>query len=59
VLAVAALLSALVVTALIGLAHLRAGTFDNGGPATVPVVVEYQGVDGLMVPDVDGVGVPR
>ncbi|MFI9510274.1 hypothetical protein [Nocardia sp. NPDC052566] len=39
-LAMAALLSALVVTALICLAHWRAGTFDGGVPATVPVVVD-------------------
>ncbi|MFQ6331036.1 hypothetical protein ACLMAL_33565 [Nocardia sp. CWNU-33] len=58
VLAVAALLSALVVTALIGLAHLRAGAFDKGGPTAVPAVFE-QGVDGQLVPDVAGAGVPR
>ncbi|MFE7800055.1 hypothetical protein [Nocardia sp. NPDC057440] len=59
VLAVAALLSALVVTALIGLAHLRAGTLDKGGPTTVPAVFEQRGVDGQLVPDVAGAGVPR
>jgi hypothetical protein len=56
VLAVAALLSALVVTALIGLAHLRAGTFDNGRSTTVPAGVEHQG-DQQADPDV--AGVPR
>lgn len=47
VLAIAALLSALVVTALIGLAHLRAGTFgdDPAGPA--PTVVEEQSTPGF------------
>lgn len=54
VLAVAALVSALVVTALIGLAHWRAGTFGGDTPATVPAVVEQQ-----SVPDGVGVGVPR
>ncbi|MEV4125183.1 hypothetical protein [Nocardia sp. NPDC049707] len=54
VLAVAALLSALVVTALVGLAHWRAGTFGADTPATVPVVVEQR-----SVPDGVGVGVPR
>jgi hypothetical protein len=49
VLAVAALLSALVVTALIGLAHLRAGTFGGETSTTVPVVVEQQ-----SVPDAPG-----
>ncbi|MEV6427192.1 hypothetical protein [Nocardia sp. NPDC051463] len=59
VLAVAALLSALVVTALIGLAHLRAGTFDKGGPTTAPAVFEQRNVDGRLVPDVAGPGVSR
>ncbi|MEV6135292.1 hypothetical protein AB0L63_04350 [Nocardia sp. NPDC051990] len=54
VLAVAALLSALVVTALVGLAHWRAGTFGGDTPVTVPVVVEQQ-----SIPDGAGVGVPR
>ncbi|WP_063038400.1 hypothetical protein [Nocardia pseudovaccinii] len=54
VLAVSALLSALAVTALIGLAHWRAGTFGGETPTTVPAVVEQQPVwDGV------GVGVPR
>jgi hypothetical protein len=56
VLAVSALLSALLVTALIGLAHLRAGTFDNGRSTTVPAVVDQQG-DQQTIPDV--AGVPR
>ncbi|WP_157110398.1 hypothetical protein [Nocardia anaemiae] len=54
VLAVAALLSALVVTALIGLAHWRAGTFGGDTPTMAPAVVERQ-----SVPDGVGVGVPR
>ncbi|MFI6361521.1 hypothetical protein ACIBG0_02100 [Nocardia sp. NPDC050630] len=54
VLAVSALLSALVVTALIGLAHWRAGTFGGETPTTVPAVVEQQ-----SVPDGVGVGAPR
>ncbi|MFX0580905.1 hypothetical protein [Nocardia nepalensis] len=54
VLAVSALLSALVVTALIGLAHWRAGTFGGTTPATVPAVVEQQ-----SVPDGSGIAVPR
>ncbi|WP_433733382.1 hypothetical protein ACQP0C_14190 [Nocardia sp. CA-129566] len=54
VLAVAALLSALVVTALIGLAHWRAGTFGGETPAAVPAVVEQQ-----SVPDGAGIGLPR
>ncbi|MEV5832070.1 hypothetical protein [Nocardia sp. NPDC052112] len=54
VLAVAALSSALVVTALIGLAHWRAGTFGGDAPATVPAVVEQQSVPGGA-----GVGVPQ
>ncbi|WP_433710129.1 hypothetical protein ACQP2U_27635 [Nocardia sp. CA-084685] len=53
VLAVSALLSALVVTALIGLAHWRAGTFGGETPTTVPAVVEQQ-----SVPDGVGVGAP-
>ncbi len=53
VLAVAALSSALVVTALIGLAYWRAGTFGGDTPV-VPVVVERQSVPGDA-----GVGVPR
>ncbi|QIS13831.1 hypothetical protein [Nocardia arthritidis] len=39
-LAVSALLSALVVTALIGLGHWRAGTFDHGTPAPAPMIVD-------------------
>ncbi|WP_433203489.1 hypothetical protein ACQP1G_14220 [Nocardia sp. CA-107356] len=54
VLAVAALFSALVVTALIGLAHWRAGTFGGTTSTTVPVVVEQQ-----SVPDGAGIAVPR
>ncbi|MGY4101764.1 hypothetical protein ACW2Q0_19745 [Nocardia sp. R16R-3T] len=54
VLAMAALLSALVVTALIGLAHWRAGTFGGEAPATAPAVVERQ-----SVPDGVGGGVPQ
>ncbi|MEU0505754.1 hypothetical protein [Nocardia sp. NPDC005998] len=54
VLAVASLLSALVVTALIGLAHWRAGTFGGETPAPVPAVVEQQ-----SVPDGAGIGLPR
>ncbi|WP_433760482.1 hypothetical protein [Nocardia sp. CA-135398] len=54
VLAVAALLSALVVTVLIGLAHWRAGTFGGDTPGTVPAVVEQQSVQ-----DSAGAGVPR
>ncbi|MEV0711031.1 hypothetical protein [Nocardia aurea] len=41
-LAIAALSSALVVIALIGLAHWRAGTFREEAPAPVPGVVEPQ-----------------
>ncbi|WP_405177295.1 hypothetical protein OG225_23355 [Nocardia sp. NBC_01377] len=41
-LAIAALLSALVVIALIGLAHWRAGTFQGETPASTPGVVEPQ-----------------
>ncbi|MEV0292733.1 hypothetical protein [Nocardia sp. NPDC050710] len=50
VLAVAALLSALVVTALIGLAHWRAGTFHDEAPATVPGVVERQSIPADVLP---------
>ncbi|WP_330256809.1 hypothetical protein OG874_20955 [Nocardia sp. NBC_00565] len=54
VLAVAALLSALVVTALIGLAHWRAGTFGGETSPSVPAVVEQQ-----SIPDGAGIGVPQ
>ncbi|WP_433598032.1 hypothetical protein ACQPXH_19850 [Nocardia sp. CA-135953] len=54
VLAVSALLSALAVTALIGVAHWRAGTFGGETPTTVPAVVEQQ-----SVPDGMEAGVPR
>ncbi|WP_228002088.1 hypothetical protein [Nocardia australiensis] len=54
VLAVSALLSALIMAALIGLAHWRAGTFDNRGSTTTPAVVEQQGVDRSAVPGLGG-----
>ncbi len=51
VLAVAALLSALVVAALITLAHVRAGDWGGDtGPGTVPAVVDGQSVAVDSVP---------
>ncbi len=50
VLAAAALLSALVVAALIGLAHWRAGLIPETDPAPVPVTAEYRSVPGENFP---------
>lgn len=49
VLAAAALLSALVVVALIGLAHWRAGTFEQPAPTVAPVVVDAE-APGVLAP---------